>query len=158
MRFPTLSPGETVLRYESIQLLRGSWGTGITNRVIVTETVARVTATQAVTESGLRFTLRDGTIIGMAERGGVYPVGYVDKFARNAMEARPMEPTGAARVQQLHDVAKSLQAFDVSFSKFDKGGLKLIRHVLQTHGNVTGAAMLVAVKEQLDQLMEGFKP
>lgn len=69
-----------------------------------------------------------------------------------------MEPTGAARVQQLRDVAKSLAAFDRSFKTFDKGGLKLIRHVLSTHGNVAGAAMLVAVKEQLDQLMEGFKP
>lgn len=158
MRFNKLSPGDTVLRYETITLLHGVWGTSVSQRVIVAETVARVTATQAVTESGLRFTLRDGTIIGMAERGGVYPVGYADPFARNAGESRPMEPTGAARVQQLRDVAKSLEAFNKSFKQFDNGGLKVIRHVLNTHGLVAGTAMLVALKEQMDQLMEGFKP
>lgn len=158
MIFPKLSPGDTVLRYETISVLSGGWGAGLSRRVIVAETVDRVTATQAVTESGLRFTLRDGTIIGRAERGGVYPVGYVDKYARNALDARPMQATSAEDIAAIHEVAKDVRRFDAAYQQVDSNYRKVIKHVLTRDTLQRGTEELIEIARLLEKLVEGFKP
>lgn len=161
MRFPNLKVGDKVLRHHERTILDGGWGTGLSVRVVIEETVARVTAKQAVTESGLRFTLEDGTIHGLGGGGTrvcMYPIGYVDKYARNAIEARPMEATSPARLAELDKAADDVKTFLATMARFERNERKILKHVLQTHGMSKGGAMLVELANGIKALMEGFKP
>lgn len=160
MMFPNLKIGDKVLRHHEKIIISGGWGTGLSVRVTIEETVARVTAKQAVTESGLRFNLVDGTIhgIGGGTRVCMYPLGYVDKYAGNAIAARPMEPTTPARLAELDASAKDVHRFESVLSRFSRNERKIIKHVLQVHGIAEGSAILRELANRFHALMEGFKP
>lgn len=161
MRFPNLKVGDKVLRYHDRTILDGGWGTGLSVRVVIEETVARVTAKQAVTETGLRFNLEDGTIHGFGGGGTrvcMYPIGYVDPYASNAIEARPMEATSPDRLAELDKAADSVKTFLATLTRFERNERKIIKHVLQTNGMTKGGAMLLALADGIKELMEGFKP
>lgn len=161
MRFPNLKVGDKVLRHHEKMILDGGWGTGLTASTVIEETVARVTAKQAVTETGLRFTLEDGTIHGFGGGGTrvcMYPIGYVNEYARNAIEARPMQATSAERMAELDNAANNVKTFAAALSRFERNERKIIKHVLQTHGMSKGGDMLVELANGIKALMEGFKP
>ena len=157
MLFKKLTPGDTVLRYQSITVLAGAYG-GLSRSVIVAETVERVTATQAVTTSGLRFTLREGTIHGTGNRGGVYPVGYVKPYPRNAIDARPMEATSPEEIAKTEAIAAEVERFNKAFSQVDRNFKKVIRHVLTRQSMQRGSEELAEIARLLERLTEGFKP
>lgn len=160
MIFPILKVGDIVLRHHDREIIRGGYGTGLTVRVVVEEVVARVTAKQAVTESGLRFTLEDGTIHQLSKgvRVRMYPVGYVNNYGRNAIECKPLEATDPRRLEQIDKAADAAYNLERVYTRFERHQSHIIKHVLNSNGLVAGATVLRDATLAIEKLMEGFKP
>lgn len=156
MMFKDLKPGDTVLRNTSAVLVRDcSWKNNhLTTRITKAHTVERVTATQATTNDGLRFRLADGMIIGSAEssRSCVYPVGYVNPHARDALESQPMAPTSDERVARVVEVQRTVKTLQNALQAFSDHQPRSLRNTLATHGWEKAIGLMTAAADALQAI------
>lgn len=151
MRFPNIKIGDTVLRNDRIRLVDGGFSTGYSVNIVLRDTVTRLTKTQGVTESGIRFKLDNGNIIGDAF--SVFPVGYVVKTYGHPDQV--MEATDAKTIDDLKELAKSVRALQNAVYKFDQQKTRTLQKFVR--GNVTiplsAAIRLDAVTRAISELM-----
>jgi hypothetical protein len=156
MMFKDLKAGDTVLRYKDLEILRGGWGAGLSKRIIVAEVVARVTPTQAVTESDLRFSRKDGTVYRnntSGFRGGVYPVGY-ERPAGIEGPAAKLCATPAERIQELETLAATARAFSQLLIRIDKRGhTRVLSQAIRTLGEQQVTAAMTDCSKALEALL-----
>ncbi len=156
MMFKDLKPGDTVLRNTSAVLVRDNgWNPNhLTTRITKAHTVERVTATQATTNDGIRFRLADGVIIGSAEssRSCVYPVGYVNPHARDALESQPMAPTSDERVSQVLEVQRAIKTLQNAIQAFSDHQPRSLRNTLAVNGWGGAIGLMTAATDALQAI------
>lgn len=155
MMHKDVTPGSVVLMKISIPCFSGAWVPSVTIPVVVAEKVARVTSTQAVTDTGIRFRLDDGKIIGGS--GSILPVGWVAPYASSAAGKRPLQATPESYIQQVRLLAENISAMSTELEALRKDQSALLRQLISDHGPTVATAEVKAVTEAMRRLTQGFK-
>ena len=152
MMFKDLKPGDKVLHRTTAVLVRSKgWNQNhLTTPLVNAHTVVRVTATQATTDTGIRFRLDDGKIIG--SNGSVYPMGYVNPTARDALESKPMAPTSPDQRARVAEVQGSVKTLQNALQAFSDHQQRSLRNTLAVNGWGGAIGLMTAATDALQAI------